>query len=312
MTQLQGELGLGTITYLLWVDIFNMLQISVLIIGLLETLIVHRMIQCHENVVAHEVDRVCRSTITFGIYPVSIAGILLVGNQQHVLGYVVFAIGLPAVLIYTYWKTTSDLLDRWRRQKQVVAVIGETDEGAEEYQPLLERAFRLFDADESGTVDVYELRLMLHMLFPQLDRFQLSEALHKLRTQEGIAVQGEVEFADFVSTVKAFSTIMKEAPPLTKAATMELSSKGWTHAGSAPRSQTINRLRGLVSLVGLRNRRSVKPISPAGTETVEGIARRAQSEMPQHMPPATSSTTPLESSPDGAKPHAQAGRALAP
>jgi hypothetical protein len=37
MLQVMSEMGLGAISYLLWVDVFNMLQLFILILALIET-----------------------------------------------------------------------------------------------------------------------------------------------------------------------------------------------------------------------------------------------------------------------------------
>ena len=43
MTNLQTDLKLGDLTYLIWVDYFNLMQLCVLLIALIQTMVIHRL-----------------------------------------------------------------------------------------------------------------------------------------------------------------------------------------------------------------------------------------------------------------------------
>ena len=45
VTSFQSDLGLGNLSYLIWVDYFNVMQLVVLLMGLVQTMVIHRLMQ---------------------------------------------------------------------------------------------------------------------------------------------------------------------------------------------------------------------------------------------------------------------------
>ena len=252
--------------------------------------------------------------------PVLIVGLLLVGYQQQLVGYLLLGLGMPAVLIFSYWKVSHELLERWREQKAICyelqlefkkaplmsaagAKAALTDGNETQVQLLCEHAFRLFDADESGQIDIYELRMMIHMIYPDLDRFQLSEMLHRLRSASSGLQQGSLEFAEFFEVLTSVRRILAEErggrDSLAEASIKEKSRLGRApfnaHAGVVP-SGLLSRLRlgtGGSSLFGLHRRgKSQRVVSPDGAATAE---RRAGLEaQEQYSQAAESDGRPME------------------
>ena len=101
-----------------------------------------------------QIDRVFRIAIMFGIYPSLLGGIVLIGYQQLIAGGLLIGIGTTVVLGTTYMKISYSLGERFREQWRVAGAIGLSDPESGEYQLLLESAFRLFDGDDSGQIDM--------------------------------------------------------------------------------------------------------------------------------------------------------------
>ena len=89
-----AELGLGTLTYLIWVDYLKCVQFSVLLVAVLETAYVHHLAGKKEIERALMVDRTARMIIPFILYPWLIFMMILIGFQQVAAGITLFMMGL--------------------------------------------------------------------------------------------------------------------------------------------------------------------------------------------------------------------------
>ena len=76
------DLGLGKVTYLMWLDMFNLLQILCVVAGVLESVAVHYLLKTQHDRLAITLDRVLRIAIPGIVYPLlTIAG-FVVGISQ--------------------------------------------------------------------------------------------------------------------------------------------------------------------------------------------------------------------------------------
>jgi hypothetical protein len=195
ITQFQADLGLGTLTELIWIDFFNLIQIAILILGLLETMYIHALIQAGRQQLAMNANRVCANVLLIGIYPAVILGLVIIWNQLNG-GWVLLVLGVIASIAYGLGWILFNIRARINRQKTALRALKRGDPGDEEaYNSLLEAVFNAYDTDHSGRIDQLELRGVLHAIFPALSRRDLSDAAIKMRHVVG---DRDLTFEDFL------------------------------------------------------------------------------------------------------------------
>ena len=195
ITQFQADLGLGTLTELIWIDFFNLIQIAILILGLLETMYIHALIQAGKQQLAMNANRVCANVLLIGIYPAVILGLVIVWNQLSG-GWVLLILGVIASIAYGLGWILFNIRARLNRQKTALRALKRGDPGDDEaYNSLLEAVFNAYDTDHSGRIDQLELRGVLHAIFPALSRRDLSDAVVKMRHVVG---DRDLTFEDFL------------------------------------------------------------------------------------------------------------------
>ena len=79
---MQGDLGLGQVSQLLWVDTFNIVQIFLIAIAMFESVIVHYLLKTQRDREAISIDRVMRFVIPCVCYPIITFGTILLGIEQ--------------------------------------------------------------------------------------------------------------------------------------------------------------------------------------------------------------------------------------
>jgi len=98
VTTYQMDLGLGRLTYLIWFDIFNLVQLVTLMVVLLEVLYVHRLVSASKEEEAKYVDSTCLLMITMGIYPVVLVALICFGFERNNTGIIVLVVGIVTVI----------------------------------------------------------------------------------------------------------------------------------------------------------------------------------------------------------------------
>jgi hypothetical protein len=79
------DLGLGVVTSLLWVDMFNVIQCVMVLLAVANSLFVHILFKSQHDRLASTIDRVSRYSVPFVLYPVVTAGTIVWGLEQRVL-----------------------------------------------------------------------------------------------------------------------------------------------------------------------------------------------------------------------------------
>jgi len=82
---MQTDLGLGALTQLLWVDIFNIIQSCMVVFALAESIVVHVLLKTQRDRMAIQIDKVLRVVIPALLYPSVTASTLLWGFEQRSL-----------------------------------------------------------------------------------------------------------------------------------------------------------------------------------------------------------------------------------
>ena len=150
-----SNLGIGTPTYLIWSDYLRIGQFTLHVLALIETTVVHQLFRRNLAERALRIDRIGRAVLPFGMYPLFIISMLLIGNGHTVGGLLLFFFGLLALFLgsWAFLLHKSSTIARARRK--LVAKIGSRDLTREENTHLLEEAFELFDDDRSGAIEVH-------------------------------------------------------------------------------------------------------------------------------------------------------------
>jgi len=85
VTNMQMDLGLGIVTSLMWLDMFNVIQCCMVFVALGESIYVHVLLKTQRDMLAISIDRVCRNTIPLMLYPIVTLTTILWGMEQSFL-----------------------------------------------------------------------------------------------------------------------------------------------------------------------------------------------------------------------------------
>lgn len=201
------DLGLGTLTYLIWIDYLKMCQFAILLSAVVETALVHHIGGKGDVPKALRVDRTARILLPFVLYPYIVFCMILIGFQQIIAGLVMFALGVLAIIfIGLRW------LDRQRRKRlavknKIADSLVNTDLSSDDSIPLLEEAFKFFDNDGSGAIDMQEMHNLMRLVNPKLNRLQISREIKAMQ------LKMPVIFEDFAEAVQSMRR-RKQAPGL--------------------------------------------------------------------------------------------------
>jgi len=205
ITALQADVGLGNLSYLIWVDWFNLMQLIVLLIALTQTMIVHRLDHRKMSDLLIFFDKVSRVIIPVMLYPASVIGMVLLGLHFRVLGWTVLLGGYGgSFLLGVFWVKQVYLKARVERKKVIKEVQNVKEEDCdepEEYLKLLAKLFAKFDIDDGGEIDVREMRMLLMELHPDVPRGAISKAMLEISKFTGI--DEELDLASFIDAYEA-------------------------------------------------------------------------------------------------------------
>ena len=122
-----GGLGLGTLTYLIWIDYLTAVQFVILLAAVMETAMVHHMIRADRKPDAQRIDRICRRFFPFVLYPYMIGCMLLVGNQYVTTGLCVLVFGVAMLCLYIWYKFELGRRKRAAKRAEIAKKLGDLD-----------------------------------------------------------------------------------------------------------------------------------------------------------------------------------------
>jgi len=218
MTNLQTDLGLGNPSYLLWADWFNLVQIFMLVAGLGIILYVHLTIQSGSPAQGYQVNFWSRIAITFFIYPFVTIGLILLGYRHQEAGAFFIAFGFIWGIVATVGLVQYSSRKRRKLSKKAADDLREqinakADLRSTEVSAILERAFTLFDLDNSEMIDRSEMQMLMASLYPELSKRNLSLVVHKLRERFACVAAGEITLEDFVEMFEVVNSVKDEILP---------------------------------------------------------------------------------------------------
>jgi len=210
ITTLQNDIGLGNLSYLIWVDFFNLMQLVVLLITLAQTMIIHRLdhSKCPDVLVFF--DRVSRVVIPCLLYPASVIGMILIGLQSYNAGLAVLICGYGGSFLITliwvkqvYFKA---MLERTQAIEDMHSATAADMKNPEKHEALMKQLFSKFDVDKSGEIDSREMRSLMTRMHPTVPRGAISLAM--LEVAKFTGMDEELDLPGFIDAFEAAERII--------------------------------------------------------------------------------------------------------
>lgn len=196
-----GDLGLGQLTSLIWIDYLKIVQFLILLTAVLETSLVHHQIREGKKADAQRIDKICRIFMPLILYPYLVGCMLLVGMKYVLTGLYVLVVGVMLLFGYIFWLFKKGQRQRQQQRKRIVSAVGAMANPTDEANlPMLEEAFAFFDVDNSGSIDAQELHRCMRMLYPKMTRLQVSKAVKAMDLSFPVIFE---DFAEALSHVQA-------------------------------------------------------------------------------------------------------------
>jgi len=206
ITMLQADLGLGRLSNLLWLDVFNLVQLLLVLVACAETIVVHNLLKQQRNAIATHIDKSSRIFLTWVVYPVVTIGTFLCFFERETAGIVVIVVGVPVAMI-TFWLSVniSGGIAEARQRKALEDFQTLTDHDDPRWEATVENVFKALDLDGSGDIDEAEFRDLLNLLFLEMPRPLSVATLNQVRSlfdRDGHLQQGS--FGDAMLIAKQF------------------------------------------------------------------------------------------------------------
>lgn len=209
------DLGLGSLTYLIWVDYLRVLQFVLLMVGLIESAYVHHLLRSSNRKLALNIDAAARTLLPWVIYPYMVGCLILIGHSYVNAGIALMVIGVVLIITGSVWTINRKMAKGLRGREDVAKRLRAADLTDPESSSLLEEAFDIFDTDNSGTMSKKELHVLTASLFPKLRRSQVSTLVGTIHREGSLYEAG---FDDFAAAVSGFFKPDGEAAALLGAA----------------------------------------------------------------------------------------------
>jgi len=210
ITTLQNDIGLGNLSYLIWVDFFNLMQLMVLLIALGQTMIIHRLDHGKKSDLLVFFDKVSRVVIPCLLYPASVVGMILLGLQDYTPGFIVLISGyggsLLVTLIWVKQVYFQAMIDRNQAIHDVHNATGDMMKDPKIHMGLMKRLFGVFDVDHGGEIDGKEMRALMINMHPHVPRGAIS--LGMLEVARYSDAGGSLDLPSFVDAFEAAERVI--------------------------------------------------------------------------------------------------------
>ena len=217
---LDRDHGLGKLTYSTWFDIFNLVQLGVQVMCLIEGFVEHKLVKMDCEDACIMLNHVWIVAMMCGIYPLVTVGVCLMGAGHQTPGNVLVWFLIPLIAAFGVWYYYRQLGAQRRNRRRIVNVLRGTPMDAPNFAELVEEAFKAFDLDNSGSLDMKEVSVLLRGAFGK-DKTILSKSMADAR-QMAAASNGELSLNDLTELLGVQSAARSEEansthePPKTK------------------------------------------------------------------------------------------------
>ena len=210
ITSLQTDLGLGSLSYLIWVDYFNLMQLIVLLLALAQTMIIHRLLHDQQTYLVIIFDRVFRLLIPLLLWPSLCVGMVMFGLGMPVGGGLLIGGGFIITAVYggvsvnrEYFKARKD------RAAAILAAKGlDPDADEKTYTSVMHNLFHKFDIDSGGDIDAREMRSLLENLHDEASRGAIAAGMLEVNKYTG--ADEELDMGAFIDAFEAATIKIKE------------------------------------------------------------------------------------------------------
>ena len=161
VTNMQTDIGLGRVANLLWLDIFNLIQLLLVLVSCLETMVVHNLIKTSQVALATHIDQASRIILPWGLYPVVTLGSIL-SFQDKKAGIICGLIGIPICIVLLVVVVRRSMSKMRLRQLNTVTAFHNCSSDDADWEKCAENVFKAFDLDSSGLIDENEFRKLIN------------------------------------------------------------------------------------------------------------------------------------------------------
>ena len=312
VVNLQTDLGLGKLTNLMWIDVFNLVQITLLICAVVEGLVVHHYFATQRENFAIHLDHVFRFVFPFIVYPWVTSACIIWGAYHEdalVIFVMMLTLGIPLLCLVMAGMIRRKSRARDRLIAKCITQCQKYTDNDAEYEPAMFRLFRAVDLDGSGELDSKELRELFRALYPKASRKSIAAAVHMTRPYCNAA--GDLDDDSFVDALNAVTD--KMAPELrgpededqqenetffesiVQASGLENVKKDVNDIEKATRKTIRAATKQLASGLGLTGVRSVKKLERTNSDFGALGAKKKSLELTNDSPPGTTGITRSQS-----------------
>lgn len=199
-TSFQTDLGLGSIHYILWFDVWNVCNIALLLVCLVLCLYEHQLFMTDREKEATILNGITRWLLPFAYYPTVVIALFWHGwYPTSAAPWIVLVIGFAGISVFFRLKLRHAHATSDKRQREVIAALSEAQLASDDFVRLLNDAFAAFDADRSGDIDLDELRTVLKAIFPAASHQEFAGLM--LQVREFCAGSNALDCNAFVDAV---------------------------------------------------------------------------------------------------------------
>ena len=199
---IQADLNLGPLNYLIWQDGFNLILIVITLLALAQTVYVHRVWRHDDHQSrALSIDRICTLTIICFLFPIEVVGYGLTAFPENFAVGVALCVATPFIsaLAICFMVGKADRRRVINESAAVAAIqvgsIAPSGDPLRESQ--LRRAFKAFDRDKTGGLAADELRRLLRAAYPLVHVQDINHAV--MRIQDRFFVQERMGIDDWIA-----------------------------------------------------------------------------------------------------------------
>ena len=132
-----------------------------------------------------DMDAIARIAIPLIVYPAVVISMLAAGfARSFPVAGVIFISIVAALLWVPFWCTDRARRRRRHQMIQVVHKLRNIELHSDEAQPWVQKAFELFDEDNSGDISVSELKKFISMMYPHISSAKVGAVLIKLPSKD--------------------------------------------------------------------------------------------------------------------------------
>lgn len=270
VTNMQTDIGLGRVANLLWLDIFNLIQLALVLVSCLETMVVHNLIKQSRVALATHIDQSARVIIPWGLYPVvTLASIF--GFTDKDAAIACGSVGIPVCLIVLVIVVKRSMNQMRIKQLNTVTAFQNCSPDDPKWEQCTTNVFNAFDLDGSGHVDEDEFRTLLNVVHPALPRRLAASTLSEIQHMFG---------RDGMLSQATFIDAMLLAKRHIEAHAEEM---GYTHSEASEYDMRIDIIRGktrapsyVTSPGKLREQRSTSKLEKMCGPSVARVVKKAE------------------------------------